>query len=276
MIENSNLGKDNNIPRSEGENIESKEKLEIVEIPKIVRGSFSDKPGEAGFISFTTNPNFLSNKELHEKVSKLNLDLEIIASRKVAIILRPVGNQIFLGITSPSYTRFQSVNRTYDQACITFADIDNPSTGNIFSNSKMFGNYTKLERENDDKKIRNAENISNEIELREPVKIPEKLISTLQEYLQKEQKLLIENNEEITLEGNQILDYAPVRTLLCLYDKLNPELKKEYSVYFGLPESLYTKSASKVIFSLKPLTEQQKEFTQILGYSVLKWDDLIK
>lgn len=37
---------------------ESKEKVEIVKIPKMVNGSLSDKPGEAGFISWTTNPNF--------------------------------------------------------------------------------------------------------------------------------------------------------------------------------------------------------------------------
>ncbi|MES2023279.1 MAG: hypothetical protein V4439_01205 [Patescibacteria group bacterium] len=253
--------------------IENNENLEIVKIPKIIDGSFSDKPGEAGFISYTTNPNFLAVPELYKEISELTTDLEMAGRQKVVAILKPKKEKVFFGVSSPAYTRFPTVNRTYNQASITFADSNNPSAGNIFSNSKMFGEYTKAEFENNQKKIRAGENVSSEIEVKKPVEIPEKLLLIVEEYLKNGKKLFIENNEKVKLEGNEILDYLPVKTLLCLYDKLTPELKKEYSLYIG---SFTDKSSkSNISFILEPLTEQEKDSHQRQGYSVLKWNDLV-
>jgi hypothetical protein len=252
---------------------ESKEKVEIVKIPKMVNGSLSDKPGEAGFISWTTNPNFLRVPELFKEVGKLSTDLEMSGRRKVVAILRPVNEKVFFGVSSPAYTKFPSVNRVYDQACITFADKDNPTAGNIFSNSKMFGEYTKAQFEDNEKKSRAEEDVSNEIKIEKPVEIPEKLLSTIQEHLKNKKELFIENNEEAKIEGNGILDYVPVKTLLCLYDKLSPEMKKEYSLYIG---SFANKSIkSNIVFGLEPLNEQEAKWCERQGYSMVKWDDLV-
>lgn len=250
------------------------EKPQIVKIPKIVRGSLSDKPGEAGFISYTTNPNFLSTPELFKEISKLDTDLEIMGRRKIVVLLRPGNERVFFGMSSPAYTRFPSVNRVYNQACITFIDSGNAAAGNIFSQSKMFGEYTKATFEDNQQKARANEDILNEVEVDKPLEIPEKLLSTVEQHLKNGKKLFIESNEETKLEGNDILNYGPIKTLLCLYDKLSPETKKDYSLYIG--SFANRDSKSNISFLLEPLSEQEKDFFRTREYHVVSWEDMVQ
>jgi hypothetical protein len=248
------------------------ERPKIVEIPRIVSGSFSNKPGEAGYISFTTNPNFLKVPELYGQVNKITTDLEIACNRRnTAGILRSNNGKVFFGVTSPAYTQFPSVNRAYPQTCITYADSGNPLAGNIFSGSKMFGDYTKEQFERNDKAEKSGETISAQAEVSKSIEVPEKLIFAVKEHLATGKPLFIQDGSSPKLEGNTILDHEPIKTLLCLYDKLPSELKEKYSLYFG---PLGKIPPAAVNLFLEPLTDQEKAFYEKQGHSVTNWEDV--
>lgn len=262
------------------ENENSKEKLTIVEIPKIIRGSYSDGPGEAGYINFTTNPNFLRDKELFQEISTLNHNLELMANRTHLVgMIRPLNNKTFFGVSSPRFTIFPT--RKYDQAAISYLDKSNQSAGNIFASSKMFGDYTKKQLDEIQKNDRIGEKNINRIEVGKPIEISEKLISTVQEFIKRNQTLLIENTGEIVIEnglltkpkGNEIFDCIPIKTMISLYDKLDEESKKEYFLEFT--SSMVHHANSKVVLFLQKIDENYKKMYQSKGEIIMNWDDLI-
>lgn len=262
------------------ENEKSKEGLTVVEIPKIIRGSFSDGPGEAGYVYFTTNPNFLADKELFQQINTLNRSLESITHRSHLVgMIRSSGDKVFFGASSPRFTQFPT--RKYQQAAITYLNGSNPVAGNIFANSRMFGEYTKKQLDQIQGNDRKGEKTIYEAQVESPIEIPEKLVHTVQDFLKTKTTLLIEDAGGINFEGdllvkpkgNDMFDCIPIKTMVSLYDKLDDEAKLQYSLEFT--SSMVHDSTSKVVLFLQKLDDNYRKMYEQRGETILKWSDLV-